>query len=148
ETDPQLSASIDVLSEVLGGSATSRLYKSLVTGKTLAAGVSASYSSTRVEDGEFSLSATPRPGVSIAALEAAIDAELANFLKTGVTAEEVRQAQFSLISDAAFSRDSGQGLANEFGEEMAVGNPITNITGWPARVAKVTPEDVMKAAKL
>lgn len=148
ESDAQLSASIDVLSEVLGGSATSRLYKDLVTGKALAAGVSASYNSTRVEDGEFSLSATPRPGVTIAALETAVDAELADLLKNGVTADDVRQAKFSLISDAAYSRDNGEGLANQFGEEMAVGNPITNITGWPTRVAKVTPDDVMKAAKL
>jgi zinc protease len=148
ETEAQLSASIDVLSEVLGGSPTSRLHKALVLGQALAAGVSTSYDSTRVESGEFSISATPRPGVSLATLEAGIDGVLAKLLKDGVTGDEVRAAKFSLISDAAYERDSGEDLANLFGQELAVGASVDHVTGWPARVAAVTPEAVMAAAKL
>lgn len=148
ESDPQLSASIDVLSEVLGGSPTSRLHKTLVIDQAIAASVSASYNSTRVEDGEFSISATPRPGVTLGQLEAGIDGAIAKLVKDGVTAEEVRAAKFSLISDAAYSRDSGEDLANIFGQEAAVGSGVDHVTEWPARVAKVTPADVMTAAKL
>lgn len=148
EKDPNLSASIDVLSEVLGGSVTSRLYKSLVLGQGIAARVSASFTSTRVDQGEFSIGATPRPGVSLETLEAAIDAIIKKMMSEGVTADEVRAAKFSLISDAAYGRDSSQDLANVLGATAAVGETIDHVTEWPARIAAVTPDQVMAAAKL
>jgi zinc protease len=147
ESDPQLSAALDVLSELLGGSATSRLHKTLVVERAIAASASSSYASTRVEEGEFRISATPRPGVSLGALETGIDGVLAKLLKDGVTADEVRSAQFNLIAEATYARDSGEDLAGLFGQTLAVGETIEDVTLWPARVAGVTPERVMEAAK-
>jgi zinc protease len=147
ESDPQLSVALDVLSELLGGSATSRLNKTLVVERAIAAGASSSYASTRVEEGEFRVSATPRPGVSLAALEAGIDGVIAKLLKDGVTADEVRGAKFNLIAEAAYARDSSEDLAGLFGQTLAVGETIEDVTQWPARIAAVTPERVMEAAK-
>jgi zinc protease len=147
ESDPQLSAAIDVLCELLGGSATSRLSKTLVVERAIAAGASSSYASTRVEKGEFRISATPRPGVSLGALEAGIDGVIAKLLKDGVTTDEVRTAKFNLITEAAYARDSSEDLAGLFGQTLAVGETIEDVTSWPARVAAVTPERVMDAAR-
>jgi zinc protease len=146
ESDPQLSASLDVLTEILGASASSRLYRALVTGKALAASIWASYSSTTVEAGELTIQATPRPGVTLASLEAGIDEVLAKLLKDGVTADELNQAKFSLISEAVYAHDSGEALANQFGAVLAVGEGLDNITGWPERVAAVTSDAVAAAA--
>lgn len=147
EKDEALSAAIDVLSEILGGSATSRLHKALVVEGALAAGASTWYSSTRVEDGQFGISATPRPGVSLARLEAGIDAVIAKLLQDGVTEDEVRNAKFNLIAEAAYARDSGEDLATIFGQNLAIDQTVEHVTGWPARVAAVTPDMVMAAAK-
>ena len=147
ESDEKATAAIDVLASALGGSATSRLHKILVIERGIAAGASASYVSTRVELGEFSIDATPAPGVSLSNLESGIDGVIANFLDRGLTDDDLRSAKFNLISVAAFARDGQEGLANLFGEEAAVGNSVDHVASWPARVAAVTREDVMSVAK-
>ena len=67
---------LEVLSEILGGTSTSRLYRSLVIEQKLATSAGAYYRGTALDLTTFRVYATPRPGVSLDQLEAAVEAEL------------------------------------------------------------------------
>ncbi len=65
---------LQVLAEILGGGTSSRFYRALVLkGVALTAG--AEYSPNAIAQSTFGIHAAPKQGVSIATLEAAIDAE-------------------------------------------------------------------------
>ena len=73
---------LEVLAELLGEGATSRLYRSLVVDQALAVGVGVYYDPDNLGPSAFTVAATPRQGVDLATLEAALDAELARLLPT------------------------------------------------------------------
>ncbi len=82
----------DVLSlaaAVLGGGRTSRLYRRLVYTDQIATDVAVFASSNEIA-GQFTVQATARPGVELSRVERAVDEEVAKFLATGPTAEELR----------------------------------------------------------
>src|ERR1700687_6187922 len=66
---------LQVLAEILAGSAGSRLNQALVLDKGLALTVGAGYAPSAIGLADFGVYATPKPGVSVADLEAAVDAE-------------------------------------------------------------------------
>lgn len=145
--ETRLALPLEVLADVLGGGPTSRLYRALIVEKALAAGIDASYSSTAYDSTSFSLGATPAPGVDAAAVEAAIDEEIARLLVDGVTEAEVDRAKRSLIAQATFARDSGMGLAYVYGGALTTGQTIDHVRSWPSRVEAVTAADVNEAAR-
>jgi zinc protease len=147
ERDAKTAAALDVAAKILGGSATSRLHKALVIDKPLAAAARASYWSVRIQEGEFSVSATPRPGVSLAALEKGVDDVIADFIRNGPTPDEVAQAKFNLVAERAYDIDSQESLANEVGARLATGESLEHVLDWPKNIAAVTPDDVRRAAR-
>ena len=64
---------LDMLSSILGGGQTSRLYQSLVVDKKLASNAGAYFSGYSRGPGTFAVYATPRDGVSFDTLETAMD---------------------------------------------------------------------------
>lgn len=138
---------LEVLSQVLGGGATSRLYRALVIDKALAAGAGSAYQGTTLDDGQFYLHATPRIGQSIAAVEQEVETVLAQVLKDGVTPEEVDRAKRQMIASAVYAQDSQQTMAQIFGGILATGRSIEDIVAWPDRIQTVTPERVNAAAR-
>ena len=137
---------LQVLAELLGGSTSSRLYRSLAVEKNLAAGVYTRYEASRNYLGEFTIAATPQPGVAIEDLEAAIDAEIAGLLDGGVTDEDVDKAKRSLIASAIYARDSVGGPARIFGTALATGGTVDRVESWPDRIEAVTADQVRDAA--
>jgi zinc protease len=87
-------AEMDILGNILAGSKTSRLYKSLVYEKQVAQDVGAGQVSKEAA-GEFTIEVTARPGQSLDALEACIDQEVRNLVANGVTDEEIAFAKAS-----------------------------------------------------
>ncbi len=138
---------LQVLSQVLGGGATSRLYRTLVIEKAVAASAAAGYQGSAMDYGQFYLQATPRRGQSVAALEQALEEVLALLLKDGVTTEEVDRAKRQMIASAVYAQDNQQNMAQIFGEVLATGRKIEDIIAWPDRIQAVTPERVQAAAK-
>ncbi|MFZ5914048.1 MAG: M16 family metallopeptidase [Pseudomonadota bacterium] len=142
--DPE---ALEVLSQIVGGGSTSRLYRALVVEKAIASAVSASYHGFARDYGQFGLHAIPRSGQSLSALETEIDALLADVLKNGVTAEEVARAKTQLVAAAVYAQDSQQTMAQIFGEVLMSGRSIEDVVAWPDRIAQVTPERVAEAAR-
>ena len=77
---PGEAEALDVLSEIIGGGATARIYKSLVVEQKIALGASGWYYGSSLDDGSIGFYAIPADGVSLAEAEAAIDAEIDKLL--------------------------------------------------------------------
>lgn len=138
---------LEVLEQVLGGGATSRLYRSLVVEQELAAGASASYSPTKVDLSSFSLSASPRPGVSVEDVKTALKSEITKILRDGVQASEVESAKKRMHASAIYARDSFGTGASVFGRALATGRSVEDVESWPDKIGMVTVEDINAAAK-
>lgn len=145
---PADSRALEVLTEIFGGSTTSRLYRSLVVDKKLASSAGAAYDAlSRLDDTLLTVYLQPLPGIAPVDAEAALDAEIARLLAEGATAEEVETAKKRLITSAIYDRDSLQGPAMLFGQALAVGRTLADVEEWPRRIAKVTPDDVNAVIK-
>jgi zinc protease len=142
----ELAYPLEVLADLTAGGATSRLYTSLVVDKGLAAAISADYDPVAVGRTTFRVSATPRPGVTLEALEAQIERELARIVKDGFSADEIERAKTRLRAGAAYGRDSLHTGAQTLGQALATGLSVDEVEAWPDRIGAVTPEQVAKAA--
>ncbi len=146
--EKQYANALEVLENILSDGATSRLYKSLVVEQKIAAGVNLSYNPAALDLGTLSISATPAPGQDVAAMEKAVDAEIARLLSGGVTDAEVASAKTRLRRDAIFARDSLQGPAYAFGLALTTGQTVQDVEEWPDRINAVTTQQVNEAARL
>src|SRR6202040_912613 len=72
----QQAYALQILAGILAGSASPRRNQALVLDKKLALTVGAGYAPAALGPADFGVFATPKPGVAIADLEAAVDAEL------------------------------------------------------------------------
>ena len=88
---------LDVGSSILGGLASSRLYKALVRDEKLAIHVSAGLSPLQ-RTGLFEISAYVKPGVDPALVQKRVDEILADFLARGPTEDEIQRAVMSEVS--------------------------------------------------
>jgi zinc protease len=138
---------LQVLAEILGGGAGSRLHKTLVLDRSLALSAGAHYSPSTIDLTAFGLYATPKPGVSVSDLEAAIDGELRRLVRDGVESDEVRRAKERMQAASVYARDSLSGPANIIGAGLAIGQSLDEVEAWPDRIGQVTPAEVDAAAR-
>ncbi|CAA7624601.1 pitrilysin family protein [Magnetospirillum sp. UT-4] len=138
---------LQVLAEIMGGGATSRLYKALVVEQGIAAGASAWYDPSALDMASFGIGATPRPGVPMDRLEAAVLKELARATGAGISAAEVERAKTRLKANVVYARDSLHTAARVLGEALTTGQSVADVEAWPQRIAQVTPEAVNAAAR-
>jgi zinc protease len=138
---------LQVLAEVLGGSAASPLYKGLVIDKGLALSAGAYYDPNQFDLTTFGFSATLKDGVTVPDFETAIDGIVKDALAGGITADEVERAKQRMINAAAYSRDSLSGPARIVGTALSLGRTLDEVQSWPDKIAGVTPDQVRAAAK-
>jgi zinc protease len=143
--DPNHIYPLEVLSEILGGGATSRLYRALVVEKKLAVSAGAYYGSRRMGPATFGVYASPRPGVTMAEIETAILSVMDDFRESGATDKEVARAINRVKAQAVFARDSLRAGARVLGAALAGGLTVDDVESWPERIGAVTPEAVDKA---
>ncbi len=141
------SEALEVLSDILGGGANSRLYTKLVIEDQLATSSGAWYQSTALDDTRFMLYASPKDGIELDKLEDEALAVVNNLLENGVTADEVERSKRSMMASAIYAQDKQDVLARIFGTAMTTGGSVEEVQTWPARIAKVTPEQVQAAAQ-
>ena len=146
--DSRSAYALEVLSEALGGTATSRLYRSLVIDKRLAVSAGVHYDGDRMGPAEFTVYASPRPGVSLEDLEAAVEAELAAVLAEGIDEAAIERARAGLLADAVYARDSLSAGARMLGAALARGLDVEHVETWPERIEAVTKAEVDAAARI
>ncbi len=136
-----------VLSKILGGGTTSRLYKSLVIDQKLAVNVGVYYNDLKRGPSEFTIFAIPSEKADIATLEQAINEEVQKTIDQFVTEEELESAKKSLISDQIYSREGIQEMGYLAGEATVVGLDPDYLTTWGDRINAVTSEQIQQAAQ-
>jgi zinc protease len=145
--DTEDNLALDVLTEILGGGTTSRLYRSLVVEAKVAVSAGSWYGGDSIGPSTFGFHASPAQGKTVEDVEAAIEVEIEKLLAEGVSAKELSSAIKRLTRSAIFARDSVTAPARIIGAALASGASIEDIESWPDRVATVTTEDVAKAAR-
>jgi zinc protease len=144
--EPGEAEALDTLSIILGDGPTSRLYRQLVEEKSIAANAGASFSAVALDGGTLTVYALAGGGTKLEAIEQAMDAAIAQFIKEGPSEEELEQAKNAMIASYVYSADNQAGLAQRYGSNLVIGRTIADIEEWPDRVAKVTAADVKKVA--
>ena len=143
---PGEAEALDVLMKVAATGATSRLYKKLVVETKVASSASGDYAGYGLDGGNISIYAVANDGVPLSKVEATADDVFADIVKNGVTAAEVERAKNSFIADYIYESDNQATLARRYGWALAVGRTVEDVESWPSRIAKVTADDVKKAA--
>lgn len=137
-----------VAADILGGGKASRLYKSLVYTKRICQDVSVQQQSYALAS-VFQISATVKPGHTPDEVEKAINDELASFIQTGPTADEVAATQNSIYSGVVTSLENLGGFSgvadrmNQYNQHVKDPGYLTKDL---ARFEAVTPEAVKQFA--
>ncbi len=141
-------AALDTVATIMSNGKGSRLYKSLVYEKQIAQSVDAS-NFTRELAGQFQIIATAKPGVSLEELEKAINEEIEKMKSEPPTAEEMERSYNARESSLIY----GMQTVGGFGGKSDQLNLYATYLNKPnyfqediARYARVTPEDVKRAA--
>jgi zinc protease len=144
---PGESEALELLAHLLGGGATSHLYRRLVIEGRKAVAAGSYYAGSALDDTRFILYGMPAPGVSLPELDAAFDAAIDAFIAEGVSTEELERGKTRLIAEAVYAQDSQVALARWYGASLATGQTIADVKGWPARIEAVTADAIIAAAK-
>jgi zinc protease len=141
------SPALDVLAQLMGGGSNSYLYRALVIDRPLAVSASAGYQGTSLDPTQFTISASPKPGVEFAQVEQAIDEVIADIAENPVHAEDLERVKTQLIAGAIYAQDNQAVLARWYGGALTTGLSIEDIRNWPDRIRAVTAEQVRAAAQ-
>ncbi|SCA57069.1 Uncharacterized zinc protease y4wA [Candidatus Terasakiella magnetica] len=146
-TDAKAPYALQILENIMGGSATSRLYTSLVIEKKIAISAGLSYSPNRLDLSEMTFWLSPQQGGSIEQSEAALQKEIDLLLEKGVSFDEVARAQKSLVNEAVFARDNLGTAAQVIGGALAIDISLERIENWPEMIKSITVDDVNRAMR-
>jgi predicted Zn-dependent peptidase len=140
---------LEMAATVLGGLASSRLDNALVRDKKTAVSVSA-YVDPHERVGEFTIQATVKPGSDPALVGKQVDAILADFIKNGPTADELKQAKTVDVASTLKGLESVGGFDGK-AVTLAQGAVFHNDPGFYKKEleeeAALTPAEVQAAAK-
>jgi zinc protease len=136
------SAALDVLAQLMGGGSNSYLYRRLVIDRPLAVNAGAAYQGVSLDATQFTISASPRPGVTFAQVEQAIDDVIADIAQNGVRSEDLERVKTQLIAETVYAQDNQATLARWYGGAMTTGLGIEDIRNWPERIRAVTADQI------
>jgi zinc protease len=135
-----------LLMKVAANGSTSRLYQRLVSEEKIASSAGGWYSGTGLDSGSIGIFVVAAPDVDLDKVEASVDRVLHEMRETGVTADELERAKKAFIAEFVYESDSQSALARRYAEGLLLGLTIEQVNDWPAAIAKVTAEDVSRAA--
>lgn len=139
------SCALDVLSGVLSGGKSGRIYRSLVDEKRIALSAGAGYSNFNKYPFIFYLEGTPLPGIKIEEIENALYEEVRKIKDQPPSGREVQKVKNQIEADFIMQQDSVYSQAMILAEFEMLG-------GWRLKdryiegLRKVTPDDVQRVA--
>jgi zinc protease len=140
------SFALDLLSVVLAGGKSSRLYQELVYRKRSVRGIDADYSNVSIDATGFSISAQLLPGAELAGVERQIESQLDKVKTELVNERELQKAKNQIEAAFIFAQDSIFGQAMKIGYYEMVGD-WRLVDSYLANVRKVTREDLRRVAQ-
>lgn len=140
---------LSLAGEILASGKTSRLYKRLVYDEQICTDVRAWVWAQEIA-GQFSISATAKPGQDLAPIEAAIKEELAGIIQSGPTIAELDRAKTQNRADTIRSLEQIGGFRGKAGilaaSQTLLGSPDAWKRGYQ-EIMTATPEHVAAAAR-
>ena len=137
---------LKALASILAGSRTARLTKALVYDRQSAPNPTVATLRDREDADEFYIWITPRPGHTLAELEATMDSIIERFKHEGPTAEELQRAIAGLEFEFVSSLESNRGKAELLSlGAVYFGDPAYYGTQY-AKLKSVTAGDVKRVA--
>jgi predicted Zn-dependent peptidase len=137
----------DVIDMLLADGRTSRLYKKLVVEQQLATDVGAFSAPGSRYPNLFIISATPRAPHTVIELKEAIYTEIEKLQREPASQRDLQQILNKLEYEEVRQMGSNGGLARNLTEYEAVAGTWRYLIEHRQKVAKVTPEDVMRVAR-
>jgi len=137
---------LDLLTVILAGGRSSRLYQDLVYHKRIARGVDADYDGLSIDPTTFSVTTQVMPGKDPLEVERAIYDLLERVKSEPVSDRELEKAKNQIEAAFVFGQDSIFGQAMRVGQyEAAAGWRL--LDNYLAGIRKVTPADILRVAK-
>jgi zinc protease len=136
---------LDFLAEILSGPRTARITKALVYDQQSAASVSA-FNDTNEQLGAFVIIITPRPGHTLAELEASTDSILARLKRDGPTADEMARTAAGLEFDFVAALESNLGKAEILTSGLVFHGDAAYYRTQYTKLKAVTAADVQRVA--
>jgi len=137
---------LQVLARIIGSSATSRVYNTLVRDEKKASSASAWYSGIALDMGRFGFYAVAAGDMKLEDIEASMDRVIEDVIRNGVTPEELERAKTGEIANLIYASDSQQSLAHTYGWNLATGRTIADVETRQDRLMAVTREQVQAVA--
>ncbi len=137
---------LQVLGSILSAGRSSRFYQHLVHDKQLALNVVA-FAQPRRGPGLFQIVALPRPGVKMEDLEKAIEDEVDEVKKEGITPAELAKVRTQALRQQIQARTSTLALANQIGTFTVFYNDPNLINTAYDKLCAVTADQVQQAAQ-
>jgi zinc protease len=138
---------LEVLSVVLSGGRSSRLYRRLIHERQLALEAGGDYSYFSLDPNLFWFWATPLPGQTAETLEKELLGEMDQLKRQPVTAEELTRAKNQIESSYVFQDDSIHTRGSLLARFELIGGYALR-DGFLDRIRGVTAADVQRVAKL
>jgi predicted Zn-dependent peptidase len=137
----------DVIEMLLANGKTSRLYKKLVEEQQLVTEVSTAVAPGSLYPNLFIISATPRAPHTVKEAEEAIYAELERLKNEPVTERELQRIRNNMEAAEIRSMGSNSGLAYRLTEYEATAGTWRDFFEHRQKVARVTPDDIMRVTR-
>jgi zinc protease len=138
---------LSVLAAILDGYDGARLTRHLVREQQIAVSAGAGYDGINRGPALFVLEGSPSPGQSVAALEAALRAELQKIRDEGVSAAELARVKTQALATRIYARDSLMGQAMNIGQLESTGLDWRDDDIIIEGIRAVSAEDVQAVAR-
>ena len=145
--DQRQAAALTLLADLLGNGSDSALSERMVFGSGNAVYTGAWYGGTSLDATTFNVTVVPDDGVDLAAIEAELDAALADFIETGVDAGKLARLKRQYAADEIYGMDDIDRRARRYGVALTSGLTVADVDAWPALVQDVTAEEIVDAAR-
>jgi zinc protease len=100
-----------------------------------------------IDDTRFSIYAVPAHGVSLEALEEAVDGAVKTLAAEALDQEAMERAKTRLIAETIYSTDSQSSLARIYGSALAIGETLEDVRRWPADIEAVQKGELISVAE-
>lgn len=136
-----------LLSEILGGGETSRLYRALVMEQKIATSASSSYDDIALGPSIFALSATPAKGKTPQQVQQAVMEQIERLQNEPIGKEELAQAKTQLKAGALYAMEGLQVMGYIAGQLIISGEGLEYFNNWDRNIDAVTAEQIQEAAR-
>jgi zinc protease len=143
--DPDYYA-LTVMSEILGGGFSSRLFQTVRSQRGLAYRVSASWSAAYDHPGSFVVASATKSESTIETIRAILE-EIERMTRDPVSEDELALAEDGILNSFVFNFDSKGEIVSRMMNYDYFGYPHDFLSTYQAKIAAVTAGDVLRAAK-